>query len=313
MSCSSRRPTGKTVGWERFLPRHVVPPFGNFPMLFGIETLGQAAENVQPPDGWHCSHYFYRLRHLALADATTEQREKLRSELPALFDPTQPGFPQRCQLGVVSGHKADLSLMMMDPDPLRLESLHRQWLNSEWGPFLETAWSYVSLSEISEYVQSPEQYAERLVRGGENPEDSAFQVKVRRYAERLEQMNVQRLTPEFPDWPVSCFYPMNKWRHVGANWYSLPASERHRLMLEHARSGIRFAGKVTQLITVGIGLDDWEWGVTLWASNPIHLKQIVYDMRFDEASARYAEFGPFYTSYLGNPSRIADWCLGTPS
>lgn len=79
-------------------------------------------------------------------------------------------------------------------------------------------------------------------------------------------------------------------------------------MSEHARSGIKFAGKVSQLISVGIGLDDWEWGVTLWGANPMHLKQIVYDMRFDEASAKYAEFGSFYTSYITSAEKILKTC-----
>ena len=101
---------------------------------------------------------------------------------------------------------------------------------------------------------------------------------------------------------------MNKWRLPGANWFSQAASERHRMMSQHARSGIKFAGKVTQLITVGIGLDDWEWGVTLWATNPKYLKDIVYEMRFDEASAKYAEFGPFYTSYVASPQQVLEIC-----
>ena len=111
-------------------------------------------------------------------------------------------------------------------------------------------------------------------------------------------MRRQRLTPDFPSWPATCFYPMNKKRKTGENWFTLPFEERSRMMSEHAKSGMSFAGKVSQLITVGVGLDDWEWGVTLWAVNPQFLTKIVYDMRFDEASARYAEFGPFYTSYV---------------
>jgi chlorite dismutase len=101
---------------------------------------------------------------------------------------------------------------------------------------------------------------------------------------------------------------MNKRREVGANWFTLPFSERNRMMSEHARSGMEFAGQVSQLITVGVGLEDWEWGVTLWAQNPKFLTDIVYRMRFDEASARYAEFGPFYTSYVLSPSEILDHC-----
>ena len=101
---------------------------------------------------------------------------------------------------------------------------------------------------------------------------------------------------------------MNKKRKVGENWFMLPKEERSRLMIEHARSGMAFAGRVSQLITVGVGLEDWEWGVTLWAANPDYLKEIVYKMRFDEASARYAEFGPFYTGYVASAAEILSHC-----
>jgi len=112
-------------------------------------------------------------------------------------------------------------------------------------------------------------------------------------------MNKQRMYPDFPEgFPVTCFYPMNKIRHPDANWFQLPFSKRSALMAEHATSGIKFAGRVSQLITASTGFDDWEWGVTLWARNPESIKEIVYTMRFDEASARYAEFGPFYISYI---------------
>jgi hydrogen peroxide-dependent heme synthase len=105
-----------------------------------------------------------------------------------------------------------------------------------------------------------------------------------------------------------CFYPMNKIRDPQANWFMLPKEERSRLMIDHAKSGMAFAGKVSQLITVGVGLDDWEWGVTLWAANPEYLKDIVYRMRFDEASARYAAFGSFYTGYVATAAAILEHC-----
>jgi chlorite dismutase len=121
-------------------------------------------------------------------------------------------------------------------------------------------------------------------------------------------MNRQRLTPDFPPYPAMCFYPMNKIREPGANWYMLPKEERGGLMIDHAKSGMAFAGKVSQLITVGLGLEDWEWGVTLWAANPEYLKDIVYRMRFDEASAKYAKFGPFVTSYVATAGEILEHC-----
>ncbi len=273
-------------------------------MSFSIEQNGFTLADVQPGEGWHCSHFFYsfdRSRVDPTGFAVPEFAETLSS--------TRAHAPARLQTGIVSGHKADFSLMMMDPDPLKIESVHQSLINGPFG--IRCEWSYVSFSEISEYVQSPEQYAERLKSSGEDPSSSAFATKVQRYADRLEKMNYQRLTPDFPDWPVSCFYPMNKWRLVGANWFMLSADERHQLMSEHARSGIQFAGKVTQLITVGVGIDDWEWGVTLWATNPKYLKDIVYGMRFDEASARYGEFGPFYTSYRCPPKNIPLMCLNS--
>ena len=173
---------------------------------------------------------------------------------------------------------------------------------------LRPTYSFVSVTEVSEYVPTVEQYAKRLVAEGEEEGSDAFQAKVAAYQRREPVMRKQRLTPDLPEWPATCFYPMNKKRKVGENWFLLPFKDRNMLMAEHARSGMEFAGRVTQLITVGVGYEDWEWGVTLWARNPEYLKDIVYGMRFDEASARYAEFGPFYTSYVCPPAGIFDHC-----
>jgi chlorite dismutase len=153
-------------------------------------------------------------------------------------------------------------------------------------------------------VPTAEQYAAKLRAAGAGEEDPAYLAKVKAYEQRLPMMNRQRLYPDFPDWPVICFYPMNKIRHPQANWYVLPFEARSSLMAEHATSGIKFAGKVSQLITASTGFDNWEWGVTLWARTPEYVKEIVYTMRFDEASARYAEFGPFYIGYIKSPEQV---------
>jgi chlorite dismutase len=166
----------------------------------------------------------------------------------------------------------------------------------------------VSLTEISEYVPSPQQYAQRLQSGGEDPSTPQFEAKVAAYERRLPAMNAQRLTPELPPWPALCFYPMNKSRVVGANWFTTPYSHRNAMMAEHAQSGMIFAGKVTQIVTVSVGLDDWEWGVTLWARCPDYLKDIVYKMRFDEASAQYGQFGQFFVGYVSDAAKIVDHC-----
>ena len=275
-------------------------------MAFNARDLGMADDQSTPKDGWNCSHFFYRFDRSRLAELSAEQILSGKSAFCQILSADREDAVMRIQTAISSGHKSDFSLMMMDPDPVKIQAVHQQLLASPLGTAIEATWSYVSLTELSEYVQSIDQYRERLRLAGEEP--GAIDKKAAAYEGRLGKMNYQRLTPDFPDYPVTCFYPMNKWRYPGANWFSVPTSERNRMMSEHARSGIKFAGRVSQLITVGVGLDDWEWGVTLWATNPLYLKQIVYDMRFDEASAKYAEFGPFYTSYIASPEQILNHC-----
>jgi chlorite dismutase len=264
--------------------------------------------SLTPDEGWHCTHIYYEFQRGALSKMTSEQRAAGAAEVEAALDPAGDAAPERLQTSLVSGHKADFGVVMMDPDPLKVDAVHQRIMASGLGPTLNSPYSFVSVSEISEYVPSVEQYADRLVAEGEAAGSPAFEAKVDAYRKREPIMRKQRLTPDFPDWPATCFYPMNKKRKVGENWFTTPFSERNRLMAEHARSGMLFAGKVSQLITVGVGLDDWEWGVTLWARNPDFLKDIVYRMRFDEASARYAEFGPFYTSYLSTAAEMIAHC-----
>ena len=264
--------------------------------------------SVVPTEGWHCSHFFYCFDRAQLAKMAHRDIDEGRAQLVELLAPDGPEAPQRLQTAIISGHKADFGVMLMDPNPLKLDAVHQRLAASKLGPALRTTFSFVSLTEVSEYVPTVEQYAEKLARDGDAPGSPAFQAKLRAYEKRLPAMNRQRLWPEFPAWPATCFYPMNKRRDVGANWFTLPFSERNRLMAEHAQSGMEFAGKVLQLITVGIGLDDWEWGVTLWARNPQFLKEIVYRMRYDEGSARYAEFGPFYAGYIVTPAEMLDHC-----
>lgn len=264
--------------------------------------------SMEPTEGWHCTHYYYAFDRAALAQLPESSVAEGKAELVAALDSEQENGPQRLQTSLVSGHKADFSLMIMDPDPLRIDSVNQRVLASRLGPAIQPTYSFVSISEISEYVPSVEEYARRIVLEGEVEGSPSYEAKVRAYEGRLPVMNRQRLTPEFPDWPATCFYPMNKKRKVGENWFLEPFSKRNAMMSEHARSGMKFMGKVTQLITVGCGLEDWEWGVTLWARNPEFLTDIVYEMRFDEASARYAEFGPFYTSYICKPDEMLEHC-----
>ncbi len=167
----------------------------------------------------------------------------------------------------VLGHKADIAFMLLGEDLWRLRDA--QTALAQTG--LEIVDSYVSLTEISEYAEGIP-----------------------------EQMRNSRLYPELPppDKPAFCFYPMSKRRNEQANWFTLPFEERLELMHEHGASGRTFAGRVLQVVTGSTGVDDFEWGVTLFAQHPDDLKEVVYTMRYDKASAIYAEFGPFYTGIV---------------
>jgi hydrogen peroxide-dependent heme synthase len=173
----------------------------------------------------------------------------------------------------VLGHKADLCLLALGPDLWRL----RRFQTGIAAAGLDVVDSYVSLTEVSEYAEGM-------------PED------------RKQSRLYPRLPPEGK--PAFCFYPMSKRRGPEHNWYEQPYEVRERLMLGHGGVGRTFAGRVLQLVTGSAGIDDYEWGVTLFAVHPDDLKQCVYTMRFDEASARYAEFGPFVTGVVGTLDEV---------
>lgn len=275
-------------------------------------SRGESEVSLMPAEGWHCSHLYYRFDRARLAGMSPAEIHAGREEFAAVLDAKSPTAPARVQTSVVSGHKADFGLMLLDADPLKIDALHQGLLSGPLGAALVPTYSFVSMTEVSEYVPTVEQYGKRLVEEGTPADSPAFTAKVKAYESREVMMRTQRLTPDLPPWPNTCFYPMNKKRKVAENWFLLPIEERQRLMAEHGRTGMTFGGRVTQLITVGLGYDDWEWGVTLWARRPEFLKEIVYRMRFDEASARYAEFGPFYVSYIMPAAAMLDHCrVGT--
>ena len=264
--------------------------------------------SLKPTEGWHCSHLYYRWNRGALKTLSAAELATGREQFAVTLDPAGAGAPARLQTSAVSGQKADFGLMLLDADPLVIDSVHQRLMSGPLGVALEPTYSFVSLTEVSEYVPTVEQYGQRLVAEGEDAAGPAYAAKLKAYESREVMMRKQRLTPDLPAWPATCFYPMNKKRKVGENWFLLDFAERSRMMSEHGRTGMTFGGKVTQLITVGLGYDDWEWGVTLWARNPEFLKDIVYRMRFDEASARYAEFGTFYVSYVTSPAEVLVHC-----
>ncbi len=173
------------------------------------------------------------------------------------------------------GHKAEVGFMVLAADWWKLRDFQTRITAAR----LEIVDSYVSLTEISEYA-----------------------------AGVPEEMRNMRLYPELPpdDKPAWCFYPMSKRRNPGQNWFNLPFDERKELMYGHGKSGRAFKGRILQVITGSTGIDDYEWGVTLFGQFPDDLKEVVYTMRFDEASSDYAEFGPFYSGIVAPVSELAD-------
>jgi chlorite dismutase len=269
--------------------------------------------SISPAEGWHCSHLYYRFDRQVLRELSPDELRTGREQFIATLTPTtgetdSADVPSRIQVSITSGHKADFGLMLLDANPLVIDAVHQRLMSSPLGHALVPTYSFVSVTEVSEYVPTVEAYGRRLVEEGEQLDSPAYKAKLKAYENREVMMRRQRLTPDFPPWPNTCFYPMNKKRKVGENWFLLPFDERNKLMAEHGRTGMTFGGKVTQLITVALGFDDWEWGVTLWARSPEFLKEIVYRMRFDEASARYAEFGPFYVGYVTTPEELLRHC-----
>ncbi|MGC3966312.1 MAG: heme-dependent peroxidase [Pirellulales bacterium] len=274
----------------------------------GPSTAPSTEVSLSPAEGWHCTHSFYRFDRAALKRLTAAELAEGQQVFAETLNPEATEQATRLQTSLVAGHRADFGTMVLDPCPLKVDAVHQRLMASPLGTAIVPAYSFVSLTEVSEYVPSVEQYGKRLVEEGEDPNGPAYAAKLKAYESREVMMRKQRLTPDMPPWPNTCFYPMNKKRETAENWFLLHFEERNRLMAEHGRSGMKFGGRVTQLITVSVGLDDWEWGVTLWARNPAFLKEIVYTMRFDEASARFAEFGPFYTSYVTTPEKVLEHC-----
>ncbi len=272
------------------------------------QTEGIPEASLRPLRGWHVGHYFYRFDRAQLRHLGPSELSDGCLAFESVLDPAAPGAPARLQTLTISGHKADFAFLALDADPRVVNGIHQRLLACPLGAALTPTWSFISLTEVSEYLPTLEQYGQELAAKGLNPASEEYQVRLKQFERRLEIMHRQRLTPDLPTWPAVCFYPMNKRRQPEANWFLLDFAERSRLMGQHGESGMKFAGKVTQLITVALGLDDWEWGVTLWARNPEFLKDIVYRMRFDEASARYADFGPFYVGYLASASEILVQC-----
>jgi chlorite dismutase len=242
-------------------------------------------------------HQMFRIRRAAW---------RLEAEKERLLDAASTALaelePAGTALYSMLGHKADLMLVHHRPGFEQLNAVELRLASLELFDYLEPTTSYVSAVELGLYDSSWRLYNQLAERGVE-PNSPAWDKEIDEALAAQRKAMAPRLWPGVPNRRYICFYPMNRRRGEEKNWYALPMEDRRRQMHDHGQIGRRYAGLVQQIISGSIGFDDWEWGVDLYADDPLTFKKLIYEMRFDEASALYAEFGPFY---LGLRIRAAD-------
>ncbi|HSH44657.1 MAG TPA: hydrogen peroxide-dependent heme synthase [Longimicrobiales bacterium] len=242
-------------------------------------------------EGWYALHQVFSMDWAAFHALDDHRRDAVAGAADALLtdlNDTAEGWSASFRL---VGGGGDLMLVHFRPSLDQLADAQLQVRRSALGPLLRLTYDYTSVTEAGLYSATV-QAGEEAEPGTEQHREILDQLKE---AERGSEHTRRRLYPEIPEaFRYVSFYPMTKRRTHPDNWYSLPVEERNALMREHGMTGRRFAGRILQVITGSMGLDDWEWGVTLFARDPLEFKRIVTDMRYDEASARYGEFGEFY-------------------
>ncbi|MCT8140048.1 heme-dependent peroxidase [Anaerobacillus sp. CMMVII] len=227
-------------------------------------------------EGWYCLHDFRAMNWEKWKYLSTEERQSITNELLGLLEKWETTELRKAgshALYSIVGQKADLSIMLLRPTMEELNEIENAFNKTRFAEYTIPTYSYVSVVELSNYLPAS-------VDPNTDPEIQA------------------RLKPTLPKSKYICFYPMNKRREGNDNWYMLPMEERKTLMRSHGMIGRGYAGKVKQIITGSVGFDDWEWGVTLFSDDVLQFKKLVYEMRFDEVSARYGEFGSFFVGNL---------------
>ncbi|MFD1956184.1 hydrogen peroxide-dependent heme synthase [Paenibacillus thailandensis] len=241
------------------------------------------SEAAQTLEGWYALHDFRAIDWQAWREADDDVRAHALDELSGFlreWAQTEENKQGSTAVYSIVGQKADFVFMHLRETLEELNDMETAFNKTLFAGFTKPAYSYVSVVELSNYM------------GGsgdpmENPEV------------------VARLKPILPKASHICFYPMNKRREGSDNWYMLGMEERRAMMRSHGMIGRKYAGKVKQIITGSVGFDNWEWGVTLFADDPLQFKKLVYEMRFDEVSARYGDFGDFYVGNLLDESKFA--------
>ena len=243
-------------------------------------------------EGWSILHQMFRVRWPAWKGLSAAEQHLVLEEAMTLFVKMEQGEGQSGLFSMV-GHKGDLLALHFRKTFDELNEAELQLAQLRIAEFLEPTTSYLSVIELGLYDASTRLYVS-LQEKGVQPGTAEWQQAIE--AELIQQRRAAgpRLWPKIPPRRYLCFYPMDKKRGEQKNWYQAPITDRHSMMRDHGMIGRKYAGQVTQIISGSIGFDDWEWGVDLFADDPLVFKKLVYEMRFDEASAVYGLFGTFY-------------------
>ncbi|WP_078543370.1 hydrogen peroxide-dependent heme synthase [Litchfieldia alkalitelluris] len=234
------------------------------------------SEAAQTLDGWYCLHDFRTIDWTLWKSISNDERQTAIAEYVELLKKWEIAQDEKQgsqALYSIIGQKADFMMMLLRPTMEELNEMEMEFNKSKLAEFTIPVHSYVSVVELSNYLPA-----------GENPYENP--------------QILARLYPTLPESKYVCFYPMDKRRLGTDNWYMLPMEERRNLMRSHGMIGRQYAGKVKQIISGSVGFDDYEWGVTLFSDDVLQFKKLVYEMRFDEVSARYGEFGTFFVGHI---------------
>ena len=259
-------------------------------------------------EGWSLLHQMFRVRWDEWRARPDGERRERAAEMARTVG-AMASEAGTTALTTLLGHKGDLMLVHFRRSFDDLQAAQLAVARGALAPFLEPTTSYVSVVELGMYEMTAQIHARLAGKGlaaGSAEFESAFDAEMADQRGRVKG----RLYLEVPARRYVCFYPMNKRRGEAKNWYAVPVEERGRMMRDHGMIGRHYAGAVTQIISGSIGFDDWEWGVDLFADDPVVFKKLIYEMRFDEASAKFAEFGPFYTGVHFSASQLGAFLSG---
>jgi len=261
-------------------------------------------------------HQFFRFNWKAWRALSPAEQQRIAATataaLKAFAEPAQAAPGYHSALYSQLGHKGDLMLIHLRGSLEELNRIELQLAQTEFYDYLDLTHSYLSVVELGLYESSAKTYAALAARDIQ-PHSAEWDAGIQETLARQSAAMAPRIYPAIPEAKYICFYPMDRKRSDQVNWYTEPMADRQRMMHEHGLIGRRYAEEVRQIISGSIGLDDWEWGVDLFANDPIAFKRLIYEMRFDEVSAKYALFGSFYVGLRLPIENLHSWLAGNLS